>query len=110
MRTKANIIRVLTCWVVVFCTHAVSAQTPQWVMATGGASGNDQVRVCRIGSNGNVYIAGRFSGTIDLDPSAVNYNLVSNGNEDLFLASYTSGGALLWAFNAGGQITTMFTI
>jgi gliding motility-associated-like protein len=102
MRRRYSIILGITTWILVFYSQAAFAQTPQWVMAAGGASGNDQVRVCRIASNGNLYIGGRFSGTIDIDPSTGTYNLISNGNEDIYLACYTSGGTLLWGFNAGG--------
>jgi gliding motility-associated-like protein len=80
----------------------VEAQTPQWVVSAGGPNGSDYIRVCRIAPNGNIYVAGRFTDTIDLDPSPDTHTLISNGHEDLFLAAYTPTGRFLWGFGTGG--------
>jgi hypothetical protein len=50
----------------------------------------------------NVIITGNFNGTQDFDPGAGITNLTSNGNADIYLAKYTSAGALTWAFSVGG--------
>jgi hypothetical protein len=89
------------------CFHATYAQTPIWLHASGGSSGNDQARVCHIAPDGNLYVAGKFSGIIDLDPSAATHLIVSNGREDLFLAAYTPQGGLLWGFGTGGPDNDM---
>src|SRR4051812_32026718 len=45
---------------------------------------------------GNVYLAGRFSGTIDLDPSPSNSRpLTAYTSADLYLAKYSPAGALI---------------
>ncbi len=80
--------------------HA-GAQVPQWVTDIG-SSGNDDARACVVAPNGNVYLAGIFSGTVDLDPSASIHTVTSNGNTDIFLACYTSSGAYLWGLSIGG--------
>ncbi len=50
---------------------------------------------------GNVYLIGRFNGTVDVDPSAAVYNLVSNGGSDVFITKYSPGGNFLWAVQFG---------
>ncbi|MBK9400576.1 MAG: hypothetical protein IPN36_06840, partial [Bacteroidetes bacterium] len=49
----------------------------------------------------NVYLIGRFNGTVDVDPSAAVYNLVSNGGSDVFITKYSPGGNFLWAVQFG---------
>lgn len=51
---------------------------------------------------GEIYIAGYFTNTIDFDPSASSANFTSNGNYDMFIATYGSSGNYLWAQNVGG--------
>ena len=52
---------------------------------------------------GNVYVAGGFAGTSDFDPRPRAYYLTtSTGWEDVFVAKYSSGGALWWARRMGG--------
>ncbi|MEX0966299.1 MAG: T9SS type A sorting domain-containing protein [Bacteroidia bacterium] len=53
-------------------------------------------------TQGNVYVAGEFSGTVDFDPSVERYNLFSKGAADAFLAKYDSRGQLKWAASMGG--------
>jgi len=77
------------------------AQIPQWAIGAGSPL-SDDARSCVVAPNGNVYLAGLFSGTMDLDPSAATYNINSNGQSDIFLACYTSSGNFLWGLNVGG--------
>jgi|GEM_PF-3147636 len=52
---------------------------------------------------GNTYVAGSFTGTIDVDPSATTaMNLVAKGGSDAFVAKYSSTGQLMWAKTLGG--------
>ncbi|MEZ4281000.1 MAG: hypothetical protein R3F21_15470 [Myxococcota bacterium] len=50
---------------------------------------------------GNAFATGRFLGTADFDPGAGVVNRVAAGNGDIFLASYTSTGALRFAHGFG---------
>lgn len=50
----------------------------------------------------NVYIAGQFQSTIDVDFSSNTYSLTSAGSHDVFLAKYTPTGSIVWARQAGG--------
>lgn len=57
-----------------------------------------------VDNEGNSYVTGIFSGEVDFDPSNKVYNLVSSGEDDLFLAKYDQAGQLVWAFNIGGDL------
>ena len=59
--------------------------------------------------NGNIYVTGNFKGTGNFG----NTNANSAGDNDVFLAKYTSEGVLLWVKTAGslaGDITTDISI
>lgn len=60
---------------------------------------NDRVNVVKTDASGNIYVFGNFRGIVDFDPSSNTANLVSNagGNDDIFLAKYSSTGNYLWA-------------
>ena len=78
-----------------------TAQVPQWAIKLGSA-GSDEGFYCKVAPNGNIVVGGKFSDTMDLDPSAATYNIISNGSEDMFLACYTAAGGFLWGFGLGG--------
>jgi gliding motility-associated-like protein len=84
-----------------FFTSVINAQTPSWVN-TVGSSGIELSGCFDKDPSGNVYMCGKFSGTVDVDPSAATYNLTSNGMFDAFIIKYSPTGQLLWAFNIGG--------
>lgn len=54
-----------------------------------------------VDSAGNVYMTGYFQGTVDFDPSAEVKNLVSAGNNDIFVTKMNSNGNLVWARSFG---------
>ena len=55
-----------------------------------------------VDASGNVYTTGFFSGTIDFDPGAGVFNLISNGFEDVFISKLDSDGDFVWARAVGG--------
>ncbi|MBO9201917.1 MULTISPECIES: T9SS type A sorting domain-containing protein [Niastella] len=58
----------------------------------------------KVDAAGDVYTAGYFSGTIDVDPSATVHSLTdNNGNGDGYLLKLTSTGDYVWANNFGGS-------
>ena len=50
-----------------------------------------------IDASNNIYLAGRFDGTLDVDPSANTENIISIGMADIFLAKYDADGSYNWA-------------
>lgn len=79
-----------------------SAQTPQWAQSIG-SPGEDMAKVCKVAPNGNVAIAGYFTGSVDFDPGPGAHILNSNGEKDCFIACYSPSGSFIWAFNIGGD-------
>ena len=68
-----------------------------------GVSANTQVKAVAEDSTGAVYIAGTFSGTVDVDFSDATYELASNGVDDAFVAKYTGQGGFVWAKSFGSS-------
>lgn len=68
----------------------------------GGAGYDAGQRVLNTPDGGYV-VAGLFHGKVDFDPSAATRNLTSKGDTDIFLAKYSSAGALQWVDQFGGD-------
>ncbi len=68
-----------------------------------GSTGDDSGAAVATDSMGNVYVAGTFYGTVDFDPGPGVCNLTSAGGSDVFIAKYSSDGALFWARRGGGS-------
>ena len=59
-----------------------------------------------VDATGNIYLAGVFSNTIDVDPSASVYNLSATGaSQDICIVKWNSSGNFLWARNCDGAST-----
>ena len=58
----------------------------------------------KLDPNGNVYATGRFSNTVDFDPSVNTYNLTSNGGLDIFICKLDANGNFVWAKNMGSTL------
>ncbi|MCX6351770.1 MAG: SBBP repeat-containing protein [Bacteroidetes bacterium] len=68
-----------------------------------GSKNNDMGYSIAVDNSGNIYSTGSFQGTVDFDPSADVYNLVSdNGGEDIFVSKLDSSGKFVWAKRLGG--------
>lgn len=79
------------------------SQSAIWANKVGSAS-NDEGRTIKVAPNGNVYVAGKFQGTMDLDPGPGTFNVTSAGLEDIYLACYNSAGNFIWGFSTGGAL------
>lgn len=53
-------------------------------------------------SNGNVYLTGSYSATVDFDPTSTVENHTSNGGYDMFISKYSSDGTYYWTKVWGG--------
>lgn len=74
----------------------------EWVKQFGGRQ-NDAGLDMAMDASGNVYITGVFNGMADFNPGADTFNLISNGDKDIFISKINSQGALLWAKKIGGK-------
>ena len=83
----------------VFSTDLISAQS------LGNSIGNSSANDIAVDTAGNSYITGYFSGTVDFDPSAIEWNLSARGTRDAFVAKFDSNNSLIWATRMGGDST-----
>ncbi|MFI5263230.1 MAG: SBBP repeat-containing protein [Candidatus Kapaibacterium sp.] len=68
-----------------------------WVKQGAGAQDGSGFAVT-LDNNNNIYITGSFYGTVDFDGN----NLVSEGQQDIFIAKYRPDGSIDWVKRAGG--------
>lgn len=54
-----------------------------------------------VDASGNALVTGQFEGSVDFDPGAGTTTVTSAGGGDAFVASYTTAGALRFAFPLG---------
>ncbi len=73
------------------------AQTFEWAKALNG-TGSGVIRSITSDASGNVYVAGTFVDTIDMDPGAETMILKSTTkfSQEIFFGKYDAGGNLLW--------------
>jgi hypothetical protein len=80
------------------------AQAPAWRMAVAAGSSNASINTSRVlatapDARGNVYLAGRFSGTVSFGSTS----LTSIRLDDAFVAKWNSASSSFeWAIRAGG--------
>ncbi len=51
----------------------------------------------QVDSQNNIIVSGAFYDTLDIDPSAVTYNLISTGAANVFVAKFSTTGNFIWA-------------
>jgi len=76
-----------------------------WAKSIGGDI-IDIANDLQVNSAGEVFITGYYTALADFNPSATTNNLISAGNEDIFLAKYNSSGNYVWARSMGGTTRT----
>ena len=72
-----------------------------WAKQMGGISGDAAYSVI-VDNTGNVHTSGFFMGTADFDPGPGTFNLVSEGNNDIFVSRLDTSGSFVWAKQMGG--------
>ncbi|PVW15617.1 T9SS type A sorting domain-containing protein [Marixanthomonas spongiae] len=72
-----------------------------WGQVFGGA-GLDAVNNIEILQSG-IYISGMFSGTVDLDPTAGENSVTSNGDWDAFFSKFDTDGNYDYSYTTGGE-------
>lgn len=85
-----------------FAIRTLQAQSLAWVKTNGINSLNDDVKAdaTAVDASNNVYVLGRFTGTIDFDPTVGIFNLTtSSGAYDIFLQKLDANGNFIWAIS-----------
>lgn len=72
-----------------------------WAKSMGGLNYNGAYGIITDPA-GDVYIAGHFKDTIDVDPGPLTFSLIGFGNEDAFICKLNSSGNFIWAKQLGG--------
>lgn len=72
-----------------------------WAKGCSGANTEYGYRLSSDNS-GNVYVAGEFSGTADLNPGGSPLSVTSQGGLDIMLIKYDAAGNLVWGYRLGG--------
>lgn len=88
----------------VFIAKVHGDGTLGWARRVGG-SGIDAAVAVRIDGSGNVFTAGYFSNTVDLDPGSAIHTRMSHGSFDVFALKLTSAGSFVWGASVGGSST-----
>lgn len=86
----------------VFITKFSSSGNFIWVKTFGGADIDFGMRIV-VDASGNVYAAGLFENTTDLDPGAGTVAATSAGFYDMFILKLDNTGTLLWAKAMGSM-------
>lgn len=88
-----------------------ASKTPQfeWAKQMGGKMG-DYMYSLSTDANGNIYLAGYFSDTCDLDPDTNTLYKTSAGEDDIFISKLDANGKLLWSrqFGSTGSDNALF--
>jgi len=87
-----------------FITKLDSTGNFQWAKSFGD-SGFDFAASIAIdpGGSGDVYTLAYYSGTVDFDPGADDFNLTSSGGDDIVISKLDESGNFLWAKSFGGE-------
>ena len=83
----------------VFVAKYNAAGAAQWARGAGGTTANDFGSAVAADASGNVYVTGTLQSATMTFGATVLHNA---GSTDIFLAKYSSTGAIQWAKQAGG--------
>lgn len=84
----------------IFVSKLDSGGNFEWAVSAG-ASGLDQGKSIAVDDDGNVYVTGYFTNTVDFDPGAGTYNLTMNGSREGYVLKLDTGGNFVWAATVG---------
>jgi len=86
-----------------FIAHLDASGNFIWAKGFGGP---DAVYVLSIAidpsGSGDIYTTGHFRGTVDFDPGAEQFNLISVRSDDVFILKLDGNGNFVWAKSFGG--------
>lgn len=80
----------------VFVSKYTSAGSYVWAFGIGGSTSIEDINDLTF-SGGDLYITGHFRDSIDFDPGPNTFDLITDSNDDMFLASYSDNGEFNFA-------------
>lgn len=93
----------------IFIQKFDSAGTLLWVKQIGG-TGNDKAKSVITDNDGNIYVTGYFTGTVDFDPGSGLFNASSIAGRDMFILKMDSNGNFIWVKHIGNASVHSITI
>lgn len=72
-----------------------------WVKQFSGPSRVNSPKLA-LDSLGNIYAVGSFEGMVDFDPGSNVFNLISAGQNDIYIVKLNDSGNMQWAHRMGG--------
>ncbi len=85
----------------IFVSKFNSSGNLVWGAQMGGP-GNEFGKAIGVDGTGNVYVTGKFTGTVDFDPGSGGTSYTAAGFSDAFLTRLDVNGNLIWATKVGG--------
>jgi len=82
--------------------YVVTPASSGWAKSFGSTE-SDRINAITADGSGNVYVAGKFTGTVDFDPGPENGLYKSAGKSDAFLTKFDATGQWLWTRTFGGS-------
>jgi len=95
-----------------FTAMVAQGQSLHWVKPING-NANTFAQNIAVDAQGNSYVLGEFTESIDLDPSAAEHTLTSLGEYDIYVAKYDANGNFAWATHygsTGAEATRYITV
>lgn len=86
----------------------ISKQAPDGTLIWArrfGALSDDAARALSLDGEGNLYVAGKFSHTVDFSTTSTPVELVSMGGSDAFILKLSPNGEYIWVKRMGGTRT-----
>ncbi|MCE3227985.1 MAG: hypothetical protein K0S32_2536 [Bacteroidetes bacterium] len=74
-----------------------------WAVSAGATGGNEFGRKIAVDGSGNCYVHGFFNNQCTF-LGTPNITIVTNGQQDNFIAKYNASGSVLWAVKAGSTV------
>lgn len=74
-----------------------------WARSLGGSGNGEFGYSISVDNDGNVLSTGRFKGTADFDPGPAQFDLTSEGDNDVYVSKLDSMGNFVWAKSFGGS-------
>ncbi len=97
--------KIITSFIFIASVAVMQAQPiiRNWINPISTLAGGNMIsKKVKQNSNGDLFVAGYFQGSIDLDPGVGTATFTTNGAYDVFVASYNSAGAFLGGYTFGG--------